>query len=163
MPVRISARALIIENDAVLLAEFDDESGLHYNLPGGGQKQGESLPETVRREVREETGAEVGEVGPLLFVVEYEPVRNRFWAGEGHAISIIFACTLASSSVPHLPEPHDPNQTAVRWIPLAELEQIELLPFVAKQIVSYARGEFSEPAFLEEPILPERAFRYLGE
>jgi ADP-ribose pyrophosphatase YjhB (NUDIX family) len=161
MPVRISARALILENEAVLLAEFDDESGLHYNLPGGGQEEGESLPETVRREVREETGAEVGEIGPLLFVVEYEPARNRFWAGPGHAISIIFACTLAPGSTPHLPKPHDPNQTAVKWIPLAELEQVELLPFVAGQILAYARGQFQGPALLEEPILPERAFRYL--
>ena len=35
-PIRVRASALIIQNDAILLVEFDDENGLHYNLPGGG-------------------------------------------------------------------------------------------------------------------------------
>src|SRR3712207_8409262 len=46
---------------AVLMVEYD-EWGLHYNLPGGGLERGESLHEGVRREVLEETSAEV-EVG----------------------------------------------------------------------------------------------------
>jgi 8-oxo-dGTP diphosphatase len=40
---RIRACALIIEKDCVLLVEFEDEHGLHYNLPAGGTEPGESL------------------------------------------------------------------------------------------------------------------------
>jgi 8-oxo-dGTP diphosphatase len=38
---------------AVLLVEFNDETGLHYNLPGGGVEPGESVIEALEREVRE--------------------------------------------------------------------------------------------------------------
>jgi len=41
--IRVRACALIIENDSVLLVEFLDESGLHYNLPAGGVEPGESV------------------------------------------------------------------------------------------------------------------------
>jgi 8-oxo-dGTP diphosphatase len=40
--IRASA---IIENDHVLLVEFDDETGLHYNLLGGTIELGESIIE----------------------------------------------------------------------------------------------------------------------
>ncbi len=61
--IRVRACALIIENNSILLVEFDDESGLHYNLPAGGAEPGESIIEAVKREVREEANVEV-EVGP---------------------------------------------------------------------------------------------------
>ncbi|MGH0613019.1 hypothetical protein [Bacillus cereus] len=34
--IRARTSALIIKNNNVLLIEFNDENGLHYNLPGGG-------------------------------------------------------------------------------------------------------------------------------
>lgn len=34
-PVRVRACALIIENDSILLIEYEDERGIHYNLPAG--------------------------------------------------------------------------------------------------------------------------------
>lgn len=71
-PIRVRAGAIIIENKAILLVEFNDENGLHYNVPGGGVETEETVIEAVRREVREEVQAEI-EVGPLAFVYEYSP------------------------------------------------------------------------------------------
>lgn len=34
--IRVRAGAVIIENNSILLIEFQDERGLHYNLPAGG-------------------------------------------------------------------------------------------------------------------------------
>lgn len=34
--IRVSVRAVIVRDGAILLSEYDDENGLHYNLPGGG-------------------------------------------------------------------------------------------------------------------------------
>jgi ADP-ribose pyrophosphatase YjhB (NUDIX family) len=68
--IRFGVNAAIVRDGAILLVEFNDEqSGLHYNLPGGGVELGETLHEALRRGVREETCAEV-EVGPLLLVWE---------------------------------------------------------------------------------------------
>ncbi len=160
--IRVSARALVIEGGAVLLVEFNDESGLHYNLPGGGVEPGESLAEALRREAREEACAEV-EPGALLWVVEYEPGRNRHWAGPTPALSFIFSARLAPGCQPRQPSHPDPYQTGVCWVPLAELEQVELLPHIAGRIQRYARDGESGAVLLEEPVDVERARRYLGE
>jgi hypothetical protein len=63
--IRIGVRGLIVKHDAVLLIEFDDENGLHYNLPGGGVQPGESLVEALQREAKEEACIEI-EIGRLL-------------------------------------------------------------------------------------------------
>lgn len=56
---RVSANAVIVRNDSILVVEFDDASGLHYDLPGGGIKGNESICDGLRREVKEETCADV--------------------------------------------------------------------------------------------------------
>jgi ADP-ribose pyrophosphatase YjhB (NUDIX family) len=158
--IRVSARALIVEDGSVLLVEFDDESGLHYNLPGGGAEPGESLLEALKRETEEEASVEI-EVGPLLFVVEYEPQRNAQWAGPVHALSFIFECRLSGGAKPAMPDRPDPNQTAVKWIKLSDLDAVELLPHIADRIVAYAQSGAAGAAYLQEPIWPERVQRYL--
>ncbi len=42
-PIRVRTSALIIKNSNLLLVEFNDENGLHYNLPDGDVEKGESL------------------------------------------------------------------------------------------------------------------------
>ena len=58
-----SAKAIIIENGAILLIRYRDstEMGLGdwYSLPGGRQRFGETVAEALVRECREEIGAEV--------------------------------------------------------------------------------------------------------
>ena len=73
--IRVSTKALILRDNAILLVEYDDESGLHYNMPGGGVEPDETLEEALKREVQEETCAEV-EIGRPLIITEYEPKRN---------------------------------------------------------------------------------------
>lgn len=58
-----SVRALVLRDDAVLvLREPDGRPGI---IPGGRCEVGESLAETVRREVLEETGWVLGPLAPL--------------------------------------------------------------------------------------------------
>jgi 8-oxo-dGTP pyrophosphatase MutT (NUDIX family) len=160
--IRVGARALIVENESVLLIEFSDETGLHYNLPGGGVDPGESLIEALKREAREEASVNI-EVGRLAFVIEYEPKRNSYWAGSRHSLSLVFESRLCAGSTPKMPDEPDPNQTAVRWIPLSELETVELLPHVGDRIVGYCAGGNRYPILLEEPIKPEKIKRWLGK
>ena len=135
--VRIRCTALIIENNSVLLVEYDD-NGIHYNLPGGGLEPGETIIEGVAREVFEETTAEV-EVGPLALIYEFPPHKQSGDYDEDakHGLHLIFECTLKNGSIPKLPEYPDPNQTAVKWIPIEELDSILLLPNIKQQIKDY--------------------------
>ena len=81
--IRVGTKALILRDDAILLVEYNDESGIHYNMPGGGIEPDETLEEILIREVKEETCAEI-EVGRPLIITEYEPKRNSFWGGPLH-------------------------------------------------------------------------------
>lgn len=135
--VRIRCTGLIIENNSVLLVEYDD-NGIHYNLPGGGLELGETIVEGVAREVFEETTADV-EVGPLALIYEFPPHKQSgdYDENANHGLHLIFECTLKNGSIPKLPEYPDPYQTAVRWIPIEELDSILLLPNIKQQIKNY--------------------------
>ena len=137
-PIRVRASALIIQNDAILLVEFDDENGLHYNLPGGGVENGETLIDAVKREAKEEASVDI-EVGDVAFLYEYAPFKNADKYGLVHSITTIFDCTLKEGAQPRISLTPDPNQTGVKWIPLNELSQIVLYPNIHEEIVAYVQ------------------------
>jgi 8-oxo-dGTP diphosphatase len=137
MYVRLRGSALIVEQGRVLLVEFCDENGVHYNLPAGGVQEGESIPEAVKREAWEEASAQV-EVGSLVMVVEYEPQRLQHRSGPNRGVDFIFECRLLPGSVPRMPEKPDENQTGVKWVPMSELDRITLYPeLLAEKIREY--------------------------
>ncbi|MBU7317109.1 NUDIX domain-containing protein [Paenibacillus oleatilyticus] len=148
-PIRVRACALILRDDSVLLIEFTDANGIHYNLPAGGVEAGESVIEAVIREAREEAAADV-EVGPLAFVYEYAPHRSDHVYGATHSIHLIFDCKLKEGAVPAMPASPDPNQTGVRWVSLSKLDSIVLYPNLRKQIADYATRRAGTPVFFEE-------------
>jgi len=139
--IRLRACALIIENDAILLVEFKNDGGVHYNLPAGGLEPGETLIEAAQREAKEETCVEV-EVGLVAFVYEYQPTKNNYIYGDTHTVGVTFECKLKPGSIPKLPENPDNNQIGVKWIPISELHSIQLYPEINKDIVDYCRGEY---------------------
>lgn len=133
-PVRVGVSAIIVRDDSILLVEFDDETGRHFNLPGGGVEPGETLHEALHREVREECDAEV-EIGRLAIVWEYVPARLNHVYGSRQKLNMAFLCTLRPGSQPRLPERPDPNEVAVRWVLLSELLQVALIPEVGERIL----------------------------
>ncbi|MCG1022935.1 NUDIX domain-containing protein [Sutcliffiella horikoshii] len=138
--IRVRAGALIVLDASILLIEFHDKNGLHYNLPAGGTEPGETVMEAVKREAKEEASIEV-EVGPLAFVYEYAPHLNNHKYGDVHSFGLMFDCTLKEGSTPRLPPDPDPNQTGVKWIPLSELDQVILYPNIREHILRYVENK----------------------
>jgi 8-oxo-dGTP diphosphatase len=134
--MRVRAGSLIIKDDAVLLVEFTDENGLHYNLPAGGVEQNETIVEAVKREAKEEASIDV-EVGPLAFVYEYAPHVSENKYGPTHSVALIFESTMKEGCTPRLPHNPDPNQTDVKWVTLSELHNVVLYPRMQDHIISY--------------------------
>ncbi|MBX3065822.1 MAG: NUDIX domain-containing protein [Anaerolineae bacterium] len=146
--------AVIIKDDRILLIAFDDESGFHYNLPGGGVEVGEPLHDAVRREAREEAAAEI-EVGRLLLVWEYLPTdANPTPAGiplstrpqyQRHRLNLCFECHLKEGSQPRLPDQPDEDQVGVQWIALAEFAAAPLIPPVqAKLLAALQQNDYPD-------------------
>jgi ADP-ribose pyrophosphatase YjhB (NUDIX family) len=93
---RIGARVLLLDQqDRVLLihARDPDDPGHHWwELPGGGLDDGESLERAARREITEETGIELDQLGPQVWIRESRfHYRNR----DHHRIDHVFLATCA--------------------------------------------------------------------
>jgi 8-oxo-dGTP diphosphatase len=131
LKIESSAKAIIIQDEAVLLIRYRDstEMGLGdwYSLPGGRQRFGETLEEALLRECREEIGTEV-RPGRLLFVREYIHSRHELAAKgrDQHKIEFMFLCSLASDV--RKPRESDPDQVSAEWIKLERLPDLNVFP-----------------------------------
>lgn len=138
--MRVGASAVIVRDNRVLVVGFDDDSGLHFNLPGGGIEPNESIVDGLRREVKEETCANV-RVGHLLLVTEYYPEAHDFRYGTTRKLMLFFRCFLMEGSEPRQPDVPDAHQIAVRWIPIADLADVPLLPNVGGRLADLLRQD----------------------
>jgi 8-oxo-dGTP diphosphatase len=136
-PVRISAKAIVVQDGRLLVTRHRDGEGDWYLLPGGGQEPGESLPEAVQRECREEAGVDVA-VHRLLFVRDYISRNHEFAAqdGEAHQVELMFACTLLPGQVPRNGPLPDGSQIGVGWLEVADLDRYRLYPQTLKPLLA---------------------------
>lgn len=139
MAIRVGVSAAIVRDGKILLVEFADGFGPHFNLPGGGVEDGEGLHEALEREVREETCAIV-RVDRLLCVWEYEPRRENSRYGTQQKLGLVFECVLQPGSEPVLPDAADENQIGVRWVPLTDLADVPLLPAISAPLRAALAG-----------------------
>ncbi len=70
---RPAARALVLDrHDSTLLVEFVDETSQSWwATPGGGVDEGESVEQTIRRELAEEIGLVDFELGPAIWTRDH--------------------------------------------------------------------------------------------
>ncbi len=67
--MRAAARAVAINSEGKIAIMYVGNSN-YYKLPGGGIEGRESLGETLKREMLEETGCEIGVVSDLGYITE---------------------------------------------------------------------------------------------
>jgi len=113
--------------------------GPWYDLPGGTQEPGEPLDVTVRRECREEIGAEV-EVHRLRFVRDYIGPNHEFAEVDlGHMVSFMFLCSLGDGAEPRVGPVPDAGewtwQVGVEWLPIDRLEDFPLYPQAVRPLI----------------------------
>ncbi|MBQ6595446.1 MAG: NUDIX domain-containing protein [Clostridia bacterium] len=120
MSARNSAKAIVIKDGKLLVNRCTSRFGEYYSLPGGGQRSGELLADTLRRELLEETGYTVS---PLRLSGIYERISE----GRDHKIYFIFLCKL--ENVPRRsPTEKDRFQLDAEWIDLSTASTRNLFP-----------------------------------
>jgi len=120
-----------IVNDKVLLHRMEHHD--HWALPGGRCEMQEASNVTLFREYQEEIGETV-EVGNSLFMVE------NFFNYEGeqfHELSLMYEVKFPAKS-PYLQQEtfigkEGADDLIFKWIPLNELEEINLYPIFLKE------------------------------
>jgi len=132
---RNSAKAIIIDNDRVLLSkkQYDDGS-ITYTLPGGTQEPGESLENAVIREVYEEVAAKVSVI-KLLNIYEHQRNSKKHHGDISHKIEFGFLCQLEEDYHPVMGAAPDSHQVAVEWKQIDTLSKLTLSPKRLAEII----------------------------
>jgi len=101
-----------------LMVRTQKWSGL-WGIPGGKIKFGETSPEALRREIKEETNLEIAEVE---FVLAQDCVRSREFYREAHFVLLNYTCRVAGPCEVRLNE----EAQEFRWVPPEQALQMAL-------------------------------------
>lgn len=105
---RISAGAIVIQEDQILLVRYNNTDGKSYLVgPGGGVFSNEGIYQAVVREVREETGLEVSPQ-KVLFVEDLLSRRYRI-------VKIWLLCNLVGGQLANTQGALEEGITDVAW------------------------------------------------
>ena len=157
MAIRCASKALIINEDCVLLNRCRHEDGsVYYDLPGGGQHIYETLEEALIREVKEETGYEVRVIrfAALAEEIYTDADVRQAYPDYTHRIFHIFVAEL-SSQERKLPTEKDFEMEESVWIPIAEIPELpELCPSRLRPVMRWVL-ETESPIYLGTEYITE--------
>lgn len=107
-----------------------------FALPGGNPDRNETLPETIRREIREELGVSV-EIGEMILAGEMLLTQRN-----DDVLHVVFAARNLQGE----PSLNAAETTALElvWKPVAELDKLNMYPNIGAKIQPW----FSSAAYL---------------
>ncbi len=133
--IRNAVRAMVIRDGNILLLKKEDETGIRYALPGGGQDVGETLSESLQRECIEEINTRVSIV-ELVHVADFYKPRSSEPNTTRHMVEFLFYCQVPEDYVPQNGHHPDPHQVDVIWMALTTLADAPLFPISMAQRIS---------------------------
>lgn len=137
----LTARVIIKFGEEILLVRrsHTDSRGGFYELPGGTVDAGESLEVAARREVKEETGLDLGE---LIF-----KETNSYKVGEEQRLSGIFVAESTTDKVV-LSHEHDDY----KWVSADNFNNVELEPHYQKYLANYFKTDKIQTELIQETL-----------
>jgi ADP-ribose pyrophosphatase YjhB (NUDIX family) len=135
-----AASAIVADAQGNILLHRRTDNGL-WALPGGTMEIGESIAETVRREVKEETGFDVQ---PDYVIGIYTNPKHVIGFSDGEVrqqFSICFSCRIIGGEMKGSDESYE-----VAFFPAQDIEQLPMHPSILLRIQHY-REHRSQPFF----------------
>ena len=140
---RLAVRAVILQDDRLLLVNAWAGRDDLWCAPGGGVERGTSLPDNLMREVHEETGLTIRVGAPCLVNEFHDP------DGDFHQVEVFFRCTIAAGALSADWQDTERIVTHRRFFTRDEVAALRLKPSSLPQ-VAWQRGFGYDPL---EPIL----------
>jgi 8-oxo-dGTP diphosphatase len=124
--MKVRPSIAIVENNHLLLMQYQYGNTDVYNLPGGNVDKGETLSETVVRELMEELGVEVNLETMILSGDVIMP------EGKEDVLHCVFEGKIITGK-PIL-NPKETSALSVVWMPLENLHELEMYPNVGAEL-----------------------------
>ncbi len=135
--IRISAGAVVLQDNRVLMVRYPGHSERGYLVcPGGGAEDDEALPDTVVREVQEETGLIVSP-RRILFVEDLFSERKR-------GTKTWFLCVVTDGELTKTQAAADEGIVEVGWFGRGQLEGEVAFP---SALLSYDWQDYLGPSW----------------
>jgi 8-oxo-dGTP diphosphatase len=150
--LRDAARAVVVDPAwRILLVRFEFPDGTWWACPGGGVEPDETHEEALRRELREETGLELDEVGPCIWTrTHIIPFVGGRWDGQVERFFLVAVEPFVPSPLLTAEQLRAEHVAEVRWWTADELARTPELhaPRRLPQLVAELRANGPPP----EPI-----------
>lgn len=126
--IRITVRAVIVQNEEILLIKKDSPGqGVRYTLPGGALESGETLHQAVIRECQEEINTTVNAFD-VLHIADFFIPKLKPEPYTRHQLEVLIQCQTPADYLPSSGSDPDKHQVGVEWLPLNELAQHSMSP-----------------------------------
>ena len=127
MKTRIIVSAVVENcNGEILIGKKHPNRGVYldaWHIPGGGIEENERIEESLKREIKEETGLEITDIEPIHFSDDIAAKIKDGQAEEIHMIFLEFKCKAGKSDF----SPGD-DLEVLKWIPKVEIKNYNLTP-----------------------------------
>ena len=124
--IHVLSRAVIIDEDHILLCKTLDLKNNFYFLPGGHVEHGESIEKAMIRELLEESGA-ICTIIRFLGCLEYNFELGYTTICHNHEYNFIFEA-LSDALKTNKPIPQLEKHIKLEWLPLSQIAKIDLRP-----------------------------------
>ena len=127
-------RAVIIENNKILLIKRTKVEAIYWVFPGGGVEEGEDIKDALKRECKEELGIEVG-VGELLIKV-FSGKKETLGQLESFYLCDILSGSLGTGQGPEFKRDSSIFGTYdIEWVNIKDISKLNLYPEEAKNLI----------------------------